>query len=66
MELEKTLYRVQERILINPHMSKITHYCSIILIILGLINILLIILLSNREIHSIEYNPNAHDTIYHY
>lgn len=37
MELEKTLYRVQERILTNSHMPKITYYCSIILIILGLI-----------------------------
>ncbi|CAD8184833.1 unnamed protein product [Paramecium pentaurelia] len=66
MELEKTLYRVQERILTHQYVPKFTNICSVILLIMASLNLLLIWGLSNRTINQIQFDQDAKDSIYHY
>ncbi|CAK86075.1 unnamed protein product (macronuclear) [Paramecium tetraurelia] len=66
MELEKTLHRVQERILTHEQAPKVTSICSKILLCIVSINLLIIWGLSNRTINQIQFDPDAKDNIYHF
>lgn len=50
MELEKTLYRVSERILSHPKMPLLTRYCGYFLISIAFISISLIPLSSRMKV----------------
>ncbi|CAD8087609.1 unnamed protein product [Paramecium sonneborni] len=66
MELEKTLHRVQERILTHQYVPKFTNICSMILLSLASINLLIIWGLSHRTINQIQFDIEQKDKIYHY
>ncbi|CAD8080773.1 unnamed protein product [Paramecium sonneborni] len=66
MELEKTLYRVQERILTHQNVPKFTNIFSMILLSLASINLLIIWGLSHRTINQIQFDKEQQDNLYHY
>ncbi|CAD8151361.1 unnamed protein product [Paramecium octaurelia] len=66
MELEKTLYRVQERILNYGYVPQFTNICSIFLLSMASIHLLIIWRLSYRNINQIEFDQNHKDYLYNY
>ncbi|CAK72921.1 unnamed protein product (macronuclear) [Paramecium tetraurelia] len=66
MELEKTLYRVQERILTHQYVPQFTNICSTILLSMASINLLILWGLSTRNINQVEFDQNHRDYLYHY
>ncbi|CAD8162262.1 unnamed protein product [Paramecium pentaurelia] len=66
MELEKTLHRVQERILTHQCAPQIMNICSKILLSMVSINLLIIWGLSNRTINQISFDQETKDNIYHF